>query len=465
MLRQDYTRYRSRLTLQPGEERHLNRLAGLSRFAYNWALDREQERRSEDLPLLSTAELEALFRKLSREPGYEWIAALPMDVWRNALKHLQRAYWLFDQQHLQRTNKGYHRNPPRRKRRGHSKTSFLLSRFTLETRTGPSGKRRTTVIDGQGHRYILHRRDTMPEHLGRPYLATVKELDGTWFITLSYREPTVIIRPRGESLGVDCGFKQMAVDSDGNAYDFRDLPRGEHERLLRLQRRLRGTEPGSEHHRKLRTKIDRLRYRRRRIEWDTHHQAAAHMLRTALPATERPARLVLDHLNLTEIAKGSPSLDEAVRSQSLFQLILKLRHKAQRQGTEFVEADIAYPSSKACSGCGRIDRGLKLSDRTYTCPECGLVLDRDENAARNLRDYRDDWRELLDGKRRRFLEREAELYPEPVLREEPLPARAPATLPEGLEDELEALSRRRNTKVNSPIGQGAHDCEEHRSGQ
>lgn len=457
MLRRDYTRYRSRLVLEPGEEHFLQRLAGLSRFAYNWALDLQAQQLAGGLPLLDVKELEARFWKEAGKPGNEWLKELPSDVWRNALKHLHRAYDLYDRQHLQNTNKGYHRNPPQRKRRGHSKTSFLLSRFTVDTRTGPSGRRRTTVIDGHGHRYILHRTDAMPEHLGRPYLATVKELDGAWFITLSYREPTVIIRPQGEPIGVDCGFKQMAVDSEGVRYDLRDLPRREHERLLRLRRALRTKRPGSRSHRRLRADIDRLRYRRRRIEWDCHHQASAHILRTSLPATERPARVVVDHLNLTSIARSSQTLDEAVRTQSLFQLILKLRHKAQRQGTELVEANQWYPSSKTCSGCGHIDHELRLSTRTYRCPRCGLVLDRDENAARNLRDYETDWLAVINGKERRFLEAELDRHPEPVMRSEPVPTAAPATIPEGLDEELEALARRRRRKVNSPIGQGAYD--------
>jgi len=465
MLRQDYTRYRSRLVLEAGEEHHLWRLAGLSRFAYNWALDQEQQRLEQGLPLLDAKELESRFRELTREPNQEWLRELPSDVWRNALKHLCRAYDLHDQQHLQHTNKGYHRNPPSRKRRGHSKTSFLLSRFTVDTRTSPGGRRRTTVMDGQGSHYVLHRTDVMPEHLGRPYLATVKELEGTWFITLSYREPTVIIRPRGAAVGVDMGFHQMAVDSEGISYEFRDLPEGQHRRLLHLLRQLKHTVPGSNHHRKLQAKIDHLRYRRRCIEWDTHHQTSAHILRTNLPAAERPARVVVDHLNLTEIAKGSQTLDEAVRTQSLFQLILKLRHKAQRQLTECVEADIYYPSSKTCSDCGHINRGLKLSDRTYICSKCGLVLDRDENAARNLRDYEEDWQAVIDRKQQRFQDTEFELYPEPVMMSETTTSSTPTVIPEELENQLEALSKRRNKKAQSPIGRGAHDCEELDSNQ
>ena len=57
-------------------------------------------------------------------------------------------------------------------------------------------------------------------------------------------------------------------------------------------------------------------------------------------------------------------------------------------GIEFIQVDRFYPSSKTCSCCGNVKKDLKLSDRTYTCSECGLEIDRDLNAAINLANYR-----------------------------------------------------------------------------
>jgi putative transposase len=458
MLRQDYTLYRSRLVLRPGDEEHLRRLAGLARFAYNWALDLQEAQLQAELPLLDAKELEARFWEETRRPGQEWLRQLPSDVWRNALKDLLRGYDLWERQTQQNTNKGYTRNRPQRKRRGHSKTSYALSRFSIETRM-EKGKRHHRITT-RGFTYELHRSDAMPEFLERPYRATVKELDGLWFITLHYREPRVLIRPQGPTIGVDMGFKTMAVDSEGNSHEFRELPRGAHERMLHLRRVLRRTRPGSRSHQRIQGKLDRLRYRQRRIEWDCQHQAAAHILRVSLPASERPAQVIIDHLNLTEIAKSSQTLDEAVRTQHLYQLFLKLRAKAEKQGTEFIEAAKAYPSSKTCSDCGHINWKLQLGDRTYRCSSCGLVLDRDENAARNLRDYQEDWQAVIDGKRQRwqaaeFERHEFDQFQEPVMSETESPARTITTIPDELEDQLEALSRRRASKTAaSPSGDG-----------
>jgi putative transposase len=65
----------------------------------------------------------------------------------------------------------------------------------------------------------------------------------------------------------------------------------------------------------------------------------------------------------------------------------QVEYKAAWYGTEVVVADRWFPSSKTCAGCGTINANLKLSDRVYDCSACGLVIDRDVNAAANLARY------------------------------------------------------------------------------
>ena len=63
------------------------------------------------------------------------------------------------------------------------------------------------------------------------------------------------------------------------------------------------------------------------------------------------------------------------------------KHECEELGIELIKADRFYPSSKTCSHCGCINKGLKLSYRTFVCPDCGFVIDRDYNAAINLMNY------------------------------------------------------------------------------
>ena len=79
-------------------------------------------------------------------------------------------------------------------------------------------------------------------------------------------------------------------------------------------------------------------------------------------------------------------LSKAVASQKFYEFRIKLQAKCTENGIELRVADRWYPSSKLCSCCGNIKKDLKLSDRTYVCNECDLVIDRDLQASINLRE-------------------------------------------------------------------------------
>ena len=80
-------------------------------------------------------------------------------------------------------------------------------------------------------------------------------------------------------------------------------------------------------------------------------------------------------------------LAKAIAEQEFAEFIRQMRYKCEERGIEFIRADRFYPSSKTCSCCGCIKHNLKLSDRTFVCPECGAIINRDYNAAINLMRY------------------------------------------------------------------------------
>ena len=80
-------------------------------------------------------------------------------------------------------------------------------------------------------------------------------------------------------------------------------------------------------------------------------------------------------------------LAKEIQEQCFYEFISQMKYKCEEYGIEFIQADRFYPSSKTCSCCGNIKKDLKLSDRIYKCNECGLIIDRDFNAALNLERY------------------------------------------------------------------------------
>jgi len=96
-----------------------------------------------------------------------------------------------------------------------------------------------------------------------------------------------------------------------------------------------------------------------------------------------PRKIVLEDLNVSGMMKNK-HLSEAIAEQNLNEFRRQIEYKAEWAGIEVVTADRFYPSSKKCSSCGSIKRDLKLKDRVYKCSECGLNINRDVNAAKNL---------------------------------------------------------------------------------
>lgn len=113
---------------------------------------------------------------------------------------------------------------------------------------------------------------------------------------------------------------------------------------------------------------------------DNHvHQATTELVKT------KPEYVVIEDLNVRGMMKNK-HLSRAIAQQKLSEFRRQVEYKCQRYGVTLIVANRFYPSSKLCSCCGRVKRDLKLSDRVYRCP-CGNVVDRDLQAAINLREY------------------------------------------------------------------------------
>ena len=84
-------------------------------------------------------------------------------------------------------------------------------------------------------------------------------------------------------------------------------------------------------------------------------------------------------------------LAKSIQELGLYEMRRQLEYKSSWYGRELVFIDRFFPSSKTCSCCGWKNNNLKLSDREFICEECGLVIDRDENAAINIEKEGIDW--------------------------------------------------------------------------
>ena len=193
-------------------------------------------------------------------------------------------------------------------------------------------------------------------------------------------------------VGVDLGIKTLATLSDGLVFPALKPYRSNKAKLAKLQRKaskqmrdLRGNNSsanslvkGSKNRAKTQQKIARLHARIANIRNDATHKLTSHL-------TKNHSQIVIEDLNVSGMMKNH-KLASAIADSGFYEFRRQLEYKAEWYGSEVTVIDKWYPSSQLCSGCGA-RQPMPLQVRLYDCSSCGLSLDRDLNAAINIRNY------------------------------------------------------------------------------
>ncbi|MFG1954523.1 IS607 family element RNA-guided endonuclease TnpB [Micromonospora sp. NPDC048830] len=216
--------------------------------------------------------------------------------------------------------------------------------------------------------------------------ATVRRDGGRWHVAFTVQIDRTDRRPAqpGSVVGVDVGITHLAVLSTGEC-----VPNPRHlHRAQRVLRRLgRGLSRTAGPDRRTGARPSK-RWHRAQARLARAHARVANLRRDGLhKLTTRLARehgtIVVEDLNVSGML-ANRRLARHIADAGFAELRRQLTYKTGWNGGRLIVADRWYPSSKTCSGCGTVKAKLALAERTYTCATCGLVLDRDLNAARNL---------------------------------------------------------------------------------
>jgi putative transposase len=233
----------------------------------------------------------------------------------------------------------------------------------------------------------------------RPVEGTIKtvtvsrEADG-WYACFSCAEvPTQPLPPTGQETGIDVGLKVFLVTADGDAVANPRHYRTAEKVLQKAQRRVSRRKKGSHRRKKAAQQCARHHQHVRRQRADFHHKTALALVRgydtvyveaiQAANLSRRPAPVSDGHGGYLPNGAGRKAgLNTSIRDAGWASFLSILASKAAWAGKR-VEAVLPAYTSQDCSGCGqRVQKSLSV--RTHLCPTCGLVLDRDENAARNI---------------------------------------------------------------------------------
>jgi putative transposase len=194
-----------------------------------------------------------------------------------------------------------------------------------------------------------------------------------WLVGFEVEVSKAELRQDDRAVGVDLGILSFAALSDGSSIpSVRAARRGER-RQRQLHRSLSRKQMGSNGQRKARAALRRFHEKTARIRNDHLHRASASLCR-------KFGVVVVEALHVRGLAQGRLAKD--IHDASWSQFICLLKYKAERAGTRVFQVD-PRGTSQDCSGCGACVP-KKLEEREHKCPKCGVVLDRDLNAARNI---------------------------------------------------------------------------------
>ncbi|MFG3291796.1 IS607 family element RNA-guided endonuclease TnpB [Streptomyces sp. NPDC048179] len=398
-----------RFALDPNavQEAALRSHCGAARAAYNWAVGWVEaswwQRRAEESYAVPDAELtewrpwslpslrKAFNEAKHTDPRFSaWWEENSKEAYSTGLANASAA---FDNYAKSKNGKrrGRRMGAPRFK----SKRKARLScRFT----TG------TIRVDTDGRHVTLPRLGTLRTHeptagllarvqagTARILSATVRHERGRWIVSFQAevkRDLERVVRP-DVAVGIDLGVKTLAVmaDSSGEIYT---VPNPGHYDRARKQLRCasrvvsRRQGPDRRTERKPSRRWEKANAQRNKVHYRVAHlrEDALHKLTTSVAAEY--GTIVVEDLNVAGMLRNrrvARQIADAGFGEIRRQLTYKTR---QRHATRLVVADRWYPSSKTCSGCGAVKAKLPLHIRTYECDACGLVIDRDDNAAHNL---------------------------------------------------------------------------------
>lgn len=362
-----------KIKLDPNQDQatYFAKACGVARHAFNWALAEWKAQYEAGLKP-NEAALRKQYNAI-KPIEFPWALEVTKNAPQQAIKNAGAAFSNFFRK-VKAGKKGKDCGYPRFKRKG------IHDAFRADN--GPPSKGVAAVqVDGKRVKLPIIGWVKMREELrfsGCIQSTTVSRLADGWYISILVETDEGLRRESTGTVGVDFGLKALATLSTGESIAGPKPHRTLDRRLRRLNRSLARKRKGSANWKKAKTKLSKLHKRIADIREDALHKLS-HRLTTQFDV------IGIEDLNVKGMAANS-RLARSVSDTGLSSLRTKIEYKAAMTGATVVVADRWYPSSKTCSGCGQHHPEIVLGVDALRC-DCGLVIDRDLNAAINLANY------------------------------------------------------------------------------
>jgi putative transposase len=369
--------YKTELDPTSEQEQLFRQCAGVARFAYNYGLHRKQEayKAKQKTPYATDLQKELTARKQEDLP---WLAEVSKWIPQNALRNLDEAFEPFFRK-VKLKKQGKHKGKtgyPKFKSKHKGRGSFRLD--------APVHVCEHAIQLPKIGMVKLKESGYIPTWGVKVLSATISEKAGKWFVSVQveeeHQEPKAAT---GKPIGVDLGAKTLATVSDGRTFTNPKALRSRLNAVKRASRRHSRCKKGSQNRKKAQKRLARLHARIATIRKDALHKATSSLVAKIKSPEERPAVIVLEDLNISEMLKNR-KLSRALSDVGMYEFKRQLIYKVGSAGIQIKEVSRWYPSSKTCSSCGTVREELGLDERVFVCLDCGYITERDYNAARVL---------------------------------------------------------------------------------
>lgn len=363
--------YKFRIYPNKQQEELIQKTFGCVRFVYNYFLADRKEAYETSKESRTTVQQSKMLTALKQEK--DWLREPDKNALVYALRDLDAAYKNF----FRNVKKGVNPGFPKFKSKKNDRKSYSTT----------GCENRTRIVGNKIHfpklgdvKASIHRQ--IPDG-HRIISATISQnASGKYFASLlteyEFTPPEANIAPE-KSLGLDYSSPHFYVDSENQTADMPHFYREAEKKLAREQRKLSKMVKGSNNWKKQKTRVARAyeKVRNQRTDWQ-------HKRSTAL--ADQYDMIAVEDINYQGMAQGL-HLAKATSDNGFGQFRVFLGYKLEERGKKLVTIDKWFPSSKTCRFCGAVNSELKIQDRTWDCPSCGSHIDRDLNAAINIKNH------------------------------------------------------------------------------
>ena len=353
-----YKAYKFRIYPNKSQIDFLNKQFGAVRFIYNYFLNQKDTQFKETGKSDNYFAQTKTLKLMKGQEAFKWLKEINSQTCQQALQCLDAAYLKFFRKETA--------FPRFKKKKNHQ--SFCVPQYFKILEKGIIIPKLKSQIKCKFHREIVGEIKS---------LTISKTPTEKYFVSILVEQENKYQQTTKEKIGIDLGIKDFVALSDGTKYSFSVSKKTK--KLKKLQHYFSKKQKDSKRKEKLRLKIAKNHEKIVNSRLDFQHKLSTKL-------TNEYQTICLESLKVKNMIKNH-KLARVIGEASWYSFVSMLQYKGKWKGCDIIQIDQFYPSSKTCSVCNWKKEDLKLSDRSWKCPNCETEHDRDINAAKNILTY------------------------------------------------------------------------------